>query len=114
MPAIVMSRFDAIRSQLQTMQKRDLGESSRRTDFVERRVQEQVPKKNPMEPVAEERLEPPTDFTRALGLVESLRTQIKQNPVSSLTTATANLDENVGARQILSQVTGPENATRPR
>ena len=111
MPGVSVSRIEAIRGQLQSLQRRDLGESTRRTQFAAMQADEQVPKKNPIEAVAEQRSELPTDFSRALGLVESLRTQISQNPVSSLATATANLDGNNGARQILSQVTGPENAT---
>lgn len=110
MPAAAMGHLSAIRSGLQSMHRNNLNESSRRVAFATTAAGGQIPRQNPIEARAADRPDVPTDFTRALGLIDSLRTQIRQDPVSSLATASAHLDQSAGARQILSQIRGPESA----
>lgn len=115
MPAPLVNRIETIQSQLQTLQKRDVEDSTRRTRFLQRQIEEPTLRPNPIETYTEERSEPPpTDFTQALGLLEGLRIQIRQNPISSLAEVTATFDNTPGARQILAQGVNPEDAIQPR
>lgn len=110
MPIAAFERIEALQGQVRAMQRRDLGQSARRAEHTEAQLRERAPKPNPTETATEDRAQPPTDFSTALGVVKGLQTQIRSDPVASLATASANLDKSPGARQILSQIEGPESA----
>lgn len=115
MPAPFVNRIETIQSQLRALQKREVGEATRRNRFLQREIEEPTLRPNPLETYNEERSEPPpTDFTQALGLLEGLRIQIRQNPVRSLAEATATFDNIRRTRQILERGINPENAAQPQ